>query len=341
MSNEVIIITPEVERGSGGLADYTQRVIAEWGDAVSPRLIAPRSAESLAASLASSGGKVLLQYSAYGYDRLGYPRWLLRALIEWKQRSGGVLVVMLHEIWAFWPVLNKNRLIQHLHRRDLRRLLLCADAVFTSTASQAAHLQHLSPRIEVALLPVGSNIRVAHFGEGQREQGVAVLFGLQPSRVRALQMALPHFQQLAARGVVSRLVTIGGGARDPREKELLDRLELRDGTAQHGAAAEHEVSALLSRASFGVSAQDELSATKSGTLMAYAAHGLNVISVNPEPPRFTTTPAELLAGISPAELQARAEGFRHWQEENCSWPGIAEQFARALRLQVGSVTGAT
>ena len=141
MSDEVMIITPETGAGRGGLADYTHRIVAEWGGAIASRIIVPNDAATLRDQLPQSGGRVLLQYSAYGYDRLGYPRWLLRELTDWKQASGGLLVLMLHEIWAFWPALNKNRLVQHMHRRELRRVLQAADAVFTSTASHAGHLQ--------------------------------------------------------------------------------------------------------------------------------------------------------------------------------------------------------
>ena len=30
MSNEVVIICPELATGSGGLADYTRRVVEQW-----------------------------------------------------------------------------------------------------------------------------------------------------------------------------------------------------------------------------------------------------------------------------------------------------------------------
>jgi glycosyltransferase involved in cell wall biosynthesis len=335
--DEVIIVTPELERGSGGLADYTHRIVEEWGDSVATRLIAPKNSSMLLASLPPRGGKALLQYSAYGYDRLGYPRWLLRALTEWRRASGGQLAIMLHEIWAFWPLLNKNRLVQHLHRRDLRSLLTVADAVFTSTESQAAHLQQLSPGTRVQLLPVGSNISVSNREPRERERGLVALFGLQGSRIRALELGASALRALAARGVVSRLISIGGGSADHREKNLINQLKLSGGGEVHGPATEEHISALLSRASFGLSAQDELSATKSGTLMAYAAHGLNVLSVSPNPPRWTTTPAELLAEIAPEQLRERATAFRDWQERNCSWAHIAEQFARALQLQMRSV----
>lgn len=51
-----------------------------------------------------------------------------------------------HEIWTFWPLLNKNYLVQELHRRKIAKLLTEANVIFTSTASQAEHLRTLVRR---------------------------------------------------------------------------------------------------------------------------------------------------------------------------------------------------
>ena len=82
MSDEVVVITPEIEPGSGGLADYTLRVVREWGDRAPVRFVLPRDtdANALRAQLPARGGKVLVQYSAYGFDHFGYPRRLLHTL---------------------------------------------------------------------------------------------------------------------------------------------------------------------------------------------------------------------------------------------------------------------
>ena len=86
MNDEVTIIVPELTPGVGGVADYTLRLVEEWGDRVAPRFILPNDIKNgLRAKLPANGGKVLLQYSAYGFDRVGYPRKLLRDLIEWKR----------------------------------------------------------------------------------------------------------------------------------------------------------------------------------------------------------------------------------------------------------------
>lgn len=352
MSDEVIIISPELQEGAGGLADYTLRVVEAWRDLWPVRFLVPaganvsspsveqieRSAEALRQRLPAHGGKVLLQYSAYGFDRHGYPRWLLRALVDWRKRSGGLLVVMFHEIWTFWPVLNKNYLVQELHRRDIGRLVRQADAIFTSTASQAKHLRGLAREREIRFLPVGSNIRVHPAKSVAREAGLAILFGLEAARVRTLQQVHDHLKELARAGKITRVVTLGGGKSGKAiERTLLSDLSLANGFAQRGALPEPEISTALSASTFGISDQDELSLMKSGTFMAYAAHGLNILSpiADPlvaEPLCWLTSPAELRHGISTDQLNARAANLRGWQEHTSSWPRIGDEFARALQL---------
>lgn len=356
MNSETVVVCPELAPGAGGLADYTLRLVDRWPAAGTLRFVVPRRQEArsagvlkqrvdevecnvdaLLALLPGRGGKVLLQYSGYGFDRWGYPRWLLRALIEWKRRSGGVLVLMLHEIWAFWPVLNKNYIVQQLHRRDIAALVRVADAVFTSTASQAEHLRNAAPGCAVEVLPVGSNIQPVRRATSERQQGVGVIFGLQATRVRVLEKMGAELKELVARKILSRIITAGAGEAAADERALLLHLELRDGFQQRGPLAEADVSELLIEAQFGISAQDDLSLTKSGTFMAYAAHGLNVISpyaspAKPEPLCWLTAPGELLQGLPLDVLRERAESLQSWQERTASWPHIAKQFASALRL---------
>ena len=353
MSDEIIMISPEIARGRGGVADYSLRLAEQWQGTRQVRFLVPastdgvpgnsadvveRSASALLKKLPERGGKVLVQYSAYGFDRFGYPRWLLRGLRDWKRRSGGLLVIMFHEIWTFWPILNRNYLIQQLHRRDLRSLLDHADAIFTSTPSQASHLRELNRSVTIELLPVGSNIRCIARGDKTRQPQLAVLFGLQTSRIRALQKTAADLKRLAAVERITKLVTVGAGNTvdgDAEERPLLESLRLADGFQQRGELPEEEVSALLFNATFGISVQDDLSVTKSGTFMAYASHGLNILSYfagvsQPPPLCWAIRTGELREGISYTELRTRAENLRAWQKQNCSWSQIAEQFARAL-----------
>jgi hypothetical protein len=71
--------------------------------------------------------------------------------------------------------------------------------------------------------------------------------------------------------------------------------------------------------------------------MAYAAHGLNIISCyadasKPEPLSLMTTPQELIKGVTHLELQSRGERLRQWQERISAWPHIANQVARVLEM---------
>ncbi len=357
VTNNTFVICPEIGSGIGGLADYTLRVIEQWPDGGSVQVIVPkggrsdraftgrlqeieRKRDALLAALPASGGKVLLQYSAYGFDRFGYPRWLLRALSAWKNRGGGLLVVIFHEIWTFWPVLNRNFLVQQLHRRDIGMLLEHVDFAFTSTASQAQHLQALAPKGAVQVMPVGSNVCPSREPLYDRAGAVAVLFGLLPTRCRTIEAMRSELKSLARAGAISKIISIGAGDSPDvlqREHALLTALQLRGGFEQPGALAESEVSAIMLEAMFGISAQDERSITKSSTLMAYAAHGMNIISPfagseKPPPICWFTAPADLLDGIVTAELTDRAKRLRDWQQRTASWPHIAEQFALALQL---------
>lgn len=335
MSDEIIVITPELSAGVGGVADFTQRLIEAWPGNESLRVLVPGNA---APEIPSNSGKVLVQYSAYGFDRHGYPKKLIRALIDWKMKTGGRLVVMFHEIWTFWPVTNQNFLVQLLHRRAIKKLIGAADKVFTSTPSQVEHLRKLSSRNPVGFLPVGSNIRRNEDVDLARNPGCAVIFGLQRARLHGLKRMRDSLSSLAGAGCITKIISVGAGD-DPdlkaEERSLLSSLQLKEGFEQRGPRPEREVSEVLLGASCGLFAQDELSLTKSGTFMAFAAHELNVIAdfavkEKPAPICWLVSSRELVAGMSNAELKGRAENLRTWQDENSSWDLIARKFAEAL-----------
>lgn len=336
MNKQVVIVTPELRPATGGLADYTQRLIDAWAGNQTPHVLVPHNV----ADELPPGGNVLVQYSAYGFDQHGYPGKLIRALIDWKEKTGGRLVVMFHEIWTFWPVTNKNFFVQFLHRRAIRKLLGVADKVFTSTPSQAEHLAVLSPRNSIALLPVGSNIRRIEDVDLARDPGCAVIFGLQRARIRGLRKMLGSLKSLASKGHITKITSVGADgdpALEAEERSLLGALQLKRSFEQRGPRSEREISELLLSASFGIFAQNELSLTKSGTFMACAAHELNVLAdfagnSKPPPACWVVAPGELHEGISAVELKQRAESLRAWQEQNCSWDLIARTFADALQL---------
>jgi glycosyltransferase involved in cell wall biosynthesis len=345
MNDEVVIVTPELPPAVGGVADYTQRLNEAWPDKENLQVLVPRNAME---ELLPGVGRVLVQYSAYGFDHHGYPRKLIRALIDWKTKTGGRLVVMFHEIWTFWPVTNKNFFVQLLHRRAIKSLLKSADKVFTSTESQAEHLRALSSPNPIHVLPVGSNIRRNEDVDLARIPGCAVIFGLQRARLRGLRKMRSSLSSLAAAGYITKIISIGAGGDSNlhnEERSLLNALQLREGFEQLGSRPEREISALLLAASFGIFAHDELSLTKSGTFMAYAAHELNVLAdfadkSKPAPICWLVAPLELRQGSSNSEWKSRAESLRAWQKENSSWELIARTFADALELNAAKLSRA-
>jgi hypothetical protein len=146
---------------------------------------------------------------------------------------------------------------------------------------------------------------------------------------------------LAADGRIDRIICIGQGSgpdANNRERGLLDSLNLPKGFTQQGGLSEEAVSDVLSSATFGIFGQSELSCTKSGSFMAYAAHRLSVLADFAEPSKsppvcWLVSSAELLSGIDQTELDRRAECLQMWHEQNCSWEVIAGKLASALGVE--------
>jgi hypothetical protein len=341
VTHELLVITPELTPYAGGVGDYTLRLLENLPDRENIKcLVPPGDLKELPLDVR----KTLVQYSAYGFDHVGYPRRLIRALIHWKKRSHGRLVVMFHEIWTFWPMTNKNCFVQMLHRRAIKRLLSHADVAFTSTPSQANHLRALSSTVPVYVLPVGSNISPKSGVDLPRHAGLAVIFGRQPARVRSLKKMGASLNALATAGQLTRIIAVGansGPQAHNEECDLLVNLSLADGFEQRGVESEANISEMLSTASFGIFGQDELSYGKSGTFMAYAAHGLNVLAdfadpSKPEPLCWLVAPRDLVGGISSSELKRRADRLREWEQREASWELIGAKISQALEL---SATG--
>jgi hypothetical protein len=337
VTGDLAIIAPEAEPQTGGLADYTLRLLENLPGGQNFRVLVP---SEHVPQVPPNVGKILVQYSAYGFHPLGYPRDLIQALIDWKNKTRGRLVVMFHEIWTFWPMTNKNFFLQLFHRRAIKRLLEHVDLAFTSTSSHAEHLRALCANTPIHVLPVGSNIRPSADVDLSRERGGAVIFGLPGSRLRALRKLQNSLSSLTAAKVITKIISVGAGSdfeSKEEEERLLMRLQLTDGFQQLGAQSESAISKILATVSLGLFGQDELSYAKSGTFMAYAAHALNVLAdfANPSKPApicWLVAPGELLEGISPAELKTRAQRLRDWQEKTSSWKLIAAKFSEALEL---------
>lgn len=283
------------------------------------------------------GTDVLVHYSGFGYAPRGYPRWLLAGLERWRAAHPQKrLTFMLHELWDTAAEGTWRAPIEWLHRRHLLRVLGQADGILTNTPGHVRRLHEHAPKLSVRVQPVATNIPLPPAGcTPPREAGLAVVFGMQGSRVRSLEALGPGLRELLASGRLRRLALVGGGAHPrwtPREENCLAAFPA--GTVErHAWLPEEELSRILARAEFGVGETEWKDWGKSTVFMTYAAHGLNILSphagTRDEPPfRWLTSLDELRAGSAP--LAERASALQHWYRVTADWPQLARAYRELL-----------
>lgn len=358
----IVTILPQLPPTVCGVGDYTTRLLTEWNEperfhflllngvdetrALNPELAVTRieaqKASLLAALRSHRDADVLLQYIPYGLDSRGCPLWVIDAVEEWHKNkpSGRRLVVMFHELWALLPWWRRQFWTQRQHKAGIKRLLEVTDTVFTNTEGYAQWIRDLMPGKEVLVAPVGTNIVPSADDEPvQREEGSWVLFGRQGTRIYALRQLGPELKALYEQGRLKKLTTMGGGnaALQAAEDEAVRACLPADAVNACGFVDEVEASRMLSRAELGVSCQTWSSVTKSTTFMAYAAHGLNILSPfagsEPRAPfNWLTSAKELRENRPelPVLLDERSAQLREWHRQHASWPEIMAKFRGAF-----------
>ena len=340
------LLRPVLPHPSATRARFLPLPHATAGEGVPIRDVIPRRGPLLETLFAMGPCDLLVQYSAYGYDpRLGCPAGFCDALTAWAAAGRGLLVLMFHELWAdAWPRWHPHHWVQAWHRHKLGQLTRASTAVFTTTDLSATRLRDLQQgadrQVAVTVLPAGSNIPLPAAPSPARERGLFVLFGAGLTRLRCLRAMRDDLTALANLGGLRRLVLLGinqGEAIAREEAETLREIfSASAGLAEAlGERPATEIAAWLSRAEFGLSFQNEANFTKSGTLMAYLEHGLDVLSpfagaARPAPFSSMTHPSELLAAAASVPPE-RGRALRAWYETHADWPLLAAAFARALR----------
>lgn len=354
----ITVVAPQLPPAVCGVGDYTMRLMEAWNDFPRFRFCVARGqAESAAmrpdlristfgctrAGLsgvlaATADSHVLLEYVPHGYDRKGCPQWISGAVRDWQKvrRGSAKMVVMFHELWVRLPWWRPAALRQVLHRWSIRRLIRAADCVFTNTAGYAQWIRSLTPDRDVQVAPIGSTVvPVSPNTSVSREAGLFVLFGRQGTRVHALRSMGASLARLHVSGRLRTLIIAGGGGgQDAQERRVLGESGLPGEVISHrGFMPADELSALLHRAEFGVSDQTWDSVSKSTTFMAYASHGLNIVSPfagrDFRPPfDLLTSTAELESSKSAATedaLKGRSRQLVSWYRETADWPMIVRK----------------
>ncbi len=354
----MVFIIPQLPPAVCGLGDYSTLLLSNLKLARRPHILVAngaaetnaanpelsveqleRSSSSLVRKLEEIGAShVVLEYVGYGYQSRCCPLWLLNGLRKWRLRNPeGRLLLMLMELWfapAWWK---PDFLLQHLHRRALQKLAATADRVFVSTDGYARMIQDCVPPGRLRIVPVGTNILpVASPGSVPRKAGHWILFGRQGSRIVALEKLLPWLSKLRAAGHVS-LVQVAGARENDGFNRTEDRLLASALPSEAyeilGRIPSAELSRLMLEAEVGLYSQGAGAYTKSTIFMAYASHGLNILSLDmrgiKEPPHcWVTHPLEWEENGADFQrmLIDRSAKLSGWFEETASWSRIASLY---------------
>lgn len=324
-----------------------------WAENGWPRALRQVREQSMHQYGQRTGAWVLLQYTALGWSRRGFPLGAWRALralhagIGHESRIG----VVFHDATPY----SGTRAIDRLRRRaqlwTMRRLFQDADrAIFTLPT---VRIPWLPARQEKAcFIPVGANLpRIASTNNPAARsdaQPVVAVFGVTggeniPREAREIASAVNH---AAARVGQIRLVVLGRNSLESRG-ELASRLDASRVELQTlGVLPAEEVAQVLSRADVLLFVRGALS-TRRGSALAGIACGLPVVGYSGTD---TATPlteagvvlakegdsADLAAALelvlSDASLRAAlCARSRAAQEKYFSWKAIAAQYAEALR----------
>ena len=105
-----------------------------------------------------------------------------------------------------------------------------------------------------------------------------------------------------------------------------------------GSQTTEQISQRFLKAEMGIFAKISHGYTKSTIFMAYASHGLSILS--PEninnaraPLSYAIHPLELLEGkITPDQIEKRGQKLAQWYKNNASWDRVADTYREALSI---------
>lgn len=299
-------IVPTTPPEFNGVGDYAHRLWEHWP---SPRpdwhvatLRIPEGAESLYpgaslhrfqpnaqslrdALIESGAEAVVLHYVPHAYHPKGVPLWLPRALRDWKEKTGGRLVVFFHELYAMGRPISNTRLLVPLAVRTLRQVVAVADAWATSTESFRSTLITVggATQHDWALLPVGPNIapKVSPSPrQGPRpanERLRIVAFGSPQTRLNSLIEHADLLRDLAQQGRVKSLAIVGARPSSKvaaGSKRAIEVVGLADRTETHFDLSAERASEILSQQDIALISIPTDLLGKSGVYASCAAHGL-------------------------------------------------------------------
>ncbi len=278
---------------------------------------------------------VLLHYVGYGYQKRGYPFWLLRGLESW--RMGGAnrrLVIMFHELYAFGPPWRSSFWSSPAQQWLTASLAKLADRCITNLGRYAKWLEaHARRHLNlIDTIPVFSNVGeiTKNYHLNSRSPKM-VIFGGAGRVIELLGKYQNEILKCCHELEVKEIITIGCPAGTFTKKMPVPVTE--SGFLEAGKVAE-----IISSSRVGVTNHFPCDLGKSGVFAAYSALGALPIL-----PRFNQSAGDgcsegknflfldqVTSRLSDDTLQQVADNAWEWYQ-NHNLPRTGEAYAKLLK----------
>lgn len=325
------VICPRLPPESGGIGDYTVQLWQRWshpppnwafivGDGATGTRVS--DARSLEAAL---GGhtRVLLQFTPFGYQHDGVPRWLVDGLRRWKETEGW-LAVMFHEVHSPPKLVGRSLWRAPRQKGVIEELGAIADKSLTSTPWFRQQLRGIG--VEATICPVPSNVPPAPFRERHGPELSAVVFGLPDKRAQALRAHRQLVRELHAKHLLERLIIVGRSDSRPSGMNYIPSGLRTQLTENLGELTPTDVAEALAGSDLLLSPHPTRDLRKSGSVAAALMNRCALVVVGPrgEVPAFyysgtRRSARSLVDCISRARLSQTQAAGKRWYDENASW----------------------
>jgi hypothetical protein len=214
---------------------------------------------------------LLLHYVCYGFQDRGVPIFLPFVLSKVRKMYPKLrLWIFFHELNAFGAITSSAFWLSGLQLKICKDLYRLADQAFTNCDDFLNKIKRWKIHDRLDLCEVFSNLgEPDRLFEGRKG---GVLLGAAQTKEKVFSNLGQNIHLLKSLGL-NELVDIGSKVNLP--SELKGELSLN----HQGILPEEEVSALLSKASYGILCYEPGFLGKSGVYAAYLAHGCRVINL--------------------------------------------------------------
>ncbi len=323
MPSDLQIVIPDV---AGGVTDYALCLERSLPGGVEIHRLSKRNERQWD----PYGKRVILQFSAYGFQRRGVPLWLISSIRRNKPKMAR-FGVFFHELYALGPPWSSSFYLTYVQRHVCRQMLGLSDFWLTNRRQSYEWLDRFSSSKESCVLPAVSNVGELQSSAGPRDKSV-VVFGSASLR-GSLYERYPGILHWARDN--SYVVHDVGS---PIEDAALTRTLTQFKVMIHGRLPSASIGSLLERAQFGVLRYPVEYLAKSSILGAYCAHAVCPVIFSDRYPDSDGLSAgtsylrgDAFTGLtSNIEDSARAVGGNAWMWYRAH--SIREHASRYLRL---------